>query len=218
MHPKRPARDTKNAGRQPSSTGHGLLEGNSASAWAALIDRIAEGDIGACGTFYDESSGLAFSLIVHILQDWEAAEDTLLELYDEVWARARRYDHQNRNPVSWFIELARRAALVRLGQQRQSRTPMRLPPLLPSPWTPVAASGPFHRERLQANRALAKLTQDQRAIIQLVYFGGFSAREVADHLGLPLQHVANEIQSAVQVLRDSLETEAASLDTCVLAV
>ena len=145
--------------------------------WMALLNRIAEGDVDACSTFYDETSGLAFSLMMHILQNREAAEAALLDLYLQVWTRARLRAHQRQNPMTWLIGLARTIAVARLPRHRRPANPNGL--------------GTF-----------THLTDEQRTILQMTYFGGLSAREAAEALGLPVHDVIREIRMAMETLRE----------------
>jgi RNA polymerase sigma-70 factor (ECF subfamily) len=171
--------------------------------WGALLDRIAARDVHALGALYDESSRLTFGLVVHILQDRDAAEDALVEVYTQVLelAGSRRPGHP---PVSWLIELARRTALARVGRKPPLSPPARRSPF-PSPsTTPVMPFEPFHGNHQQIRRALEQLTPRQRSIIQMTYFGGLTAREVAGELRLSTQQVMGEIQVAMGTLRNSL--------------
>jgi hypothetical protein len=77
--------------------------------WTALLDRIAEGDLDACGAFYDESSPLTFSLILRAVGDRDLAEDMLVALYVDIRDRAQRGEHRRRNALTWVIELAQNA-------------------------------------------------------------------------------------------------------------
>jgi RNA polymerase sigma-70 factor (ECF subfamily) len=178
--------------------------GNRRRRWAALLDRIAAGDINALGALYDESSSLAFGLIMHILQDAQAAEDALLDVYTQVRDRAR-VNAAERDPVSWLMALARDAAVARLRWRRHFSQPMQLPPLpSASAATSVMPFDPFHRECQEVSHALDQLTARQRAIIQMTYFGGFSGRAVADALKISTEQVMSEIRRAMSTLRNSL--------------
>ena len=90
------------------------MERNRAREWTALIDRIAADDFEACAAFYDESSGLVFRLLTHILPDREIAEDAVVDLYRSVQAAARRYEHRDQNPLCWLVLMARRTAAIHL--------------------------------------------------------------------------------------------------------
>ena len=172
-------------------------------SWASLLDRIAAGDAGALGTLYDESSSLTFGLIMHILQDRETAEDTLVDVYMQVRDRAR-VKVAEEHAVSWLIRLARSAALSRLQRRGQSRGPIPRPPLPAAPATSVTPFEPLRRERQQVAGAMDQLTPGQRSIIQMTYFGGLTASEVACELKLSTQQVMSEIRRAMLTLRTSL--------------
>ncbi len=60
-----------------------------------------------------------------------------------------------------------------------------------------------HKITLQ--RALLKLSENQRTIINLAYFEGYSQTEIAAKLGYPLGTVKTWVRSALQVLRDDLQ-------------
>lgn len=171
-----------------------------ADAWSALLDRAAAGDPRACAAFYDESSGLLFSLIMHILQDREASEAALEDVYTDVWPRARRGEHRHGNAVSWCLALARDAALARLVPEADTRPAVQLPPLP----TTSAVVDPSSHERLRVNRALAGLTPRQQALLRLTQFGGLTVDQAADRLSLPRTVVVREIHAALQALRDGL--------------
>ena len=93
---------------QPTATG-APFESGRARRWTSLLDRIAEGDLDACGAFYDESSQLTFSLIMQTVGDKDLAEDMLVDLYVDIRNRAQRGEHRHRNALTWVIELAQDA-------------------------------------------------------------------------------------------------------------
>ena len=105
--------------RFPTSAAGAPFESRRSRRWTALLDRIAEGDLDACGDFYDESSHLTFSLVMQAVQDRDTAEDLLVDLYVDIRNRAQRGEHRHRNPLSWVIERAQSAAVSRPVRRRQ---------------------------------------------------------------------------------------------------
>jgi DNA-directed RNA polymerase specialized sigma24 family protein len=63
---------------------------------------------------------------------------------------------------------------------------------------------PFHRERRQVRRALDRLTPQQRAIVEMTYFGGRTATDVAGELNLSSHQVMSEIRLAMWTLKTSM--------------
>ena len=171
--------------------------------WAALLDRIASRDAAAIAALYDETSRLLFGLIMYILQDRAAAEDTLVDVYVKVQRHAGS-PRPEQNPLAWLIGLARQTALARLAADRRSGRTAQRPPLPGATVPSVLPFEPNDSERRQVGRALTLLTPHERSIIQMTYFEGLSAREVADQLSVPTTQVTSDIQQAMWKLRTSL--------------
>jgi RNA polymerase sigma-70 factor (ECF subfamily) len=156
--------------------------------WSTWLGRIGKGDTDALGAFYDESSPLIFGLVLHILQDQRLAEDVLLEIYNNVRRQARRFSSRKQNPVEWLIDMAQEFATCRLR-------------LVTSEQQPSTAIDPFNSERTRANSALRHLTEEQRSILEMTYFGGLTIDEVADRLDVPREYVSKQILFGMRKLR-----------------
>ena len=59
--------------------------------------------------------------------------------------------------------------------------------------------------RRAVSRALGKLSPEQRQLISLAYYGGFSQSEIGEKLGLPLGTVKTRIRAGMSVLRAQLQ-------------
>ena len=201
MNARSAAHETNHVARLPHAARPGLDDRG--RRWAALLDRIAAGDVGALAALYDETSPLLFGLVMYILQDRAAAEDTLVDVYLKVpdYAGSPR---REQNPVPWLIGLARQTALARLDRGRRSGRTVQRPPLPVAPAASVVPFEPLDSERRQVRRALTQLTPRERSIIQMTYFEGLGAGAVADELSVPITQVTNDIQQAMWKLRTSL--------------
>ncbi len=62
-----------------------------------------------------------------------------------------------------------------------------------------------HQLERDIRRALDDLDSDQRAVIELAYFGGLTQTEIADVVGAPLGTVKSRVRLAMQHLRRSIE-------------
>ncbi|HXQ48007.1 MAG TPA: RNA polymerase sigma factor [Caulobacteraceae bacterium] len=129
------------------------------------------------------------------------AEDVAQETFLAAWARLWRYRGQA-SFRSWLCAIAWKKALSL--QRARGRERSRYDQLdEPAP----AASGAD--ARLDLDRALGTLPDDQRAAVALCLGGGFSHAEAADALGLPLGTIKSHVQRGraklLQVLGDSDE-------------
>ena len=132
--------------------------------WADWIKRIATGDTEALAALYDESSPIIFSLVLKILGDRECAEDALVAIYDHARRRAASFNTHWQGPLVWLITMARDNPTAR----RRTAVPAQ-----------DRQHDLFPYKRTRANLAVAKLSDEERSIIEMTYMGGLSAVEVA---------------------------------------
>jgi RNA polymerase sigma factor (sigma-70 family) len=90
--------------------------------WVAMIHSIAAGDQLALHQLYGRTRRLVFTLAVRITQNRESAEEVTLDVFHDVWRRARTYDPANGSVVGWIMNQARSRAIDRLRHDgRQKR-------------------------------------------------------------------------------------------------
>ena len=78
---------------------------------------------------------------------------------------------------------------------------------LPSGEAPVETQVAQRLERERVMRALATLPDNQREVIELAYFQGYSHSEMAERLSQPLGTVKTRVRLAMQKLRIALQED-----------
>jgi len=179
--------------------------------WGALIQRIAHGDRAALADLYDGTAALVHGLTMRILRDRSTAEEATADTFVQAWRQADRWDASRGSPLAWLLMLARSRALDRLracGPRRVECEPSdeSLGADAGSP-TPEEDAAVAERRRL-VRGALARLVPEQRRLIELAYFEGFSHTEIAASLGQPLGTVKTRIRLGMTRLRENLGVEA----------
>lgn len=173
-----------------------------------LIRLIASGDEAALGTLYDTTSRPVFGLALRILNDPSAAEEVTLEVYTQIWRQAGTYDTARGTPSAWLLTIARSRAIDRFRSVEQTRRRSDTLDIVES----ASATGPtpdVHaadaERRVLVRAALDSLPSEQRAVIDLAYFGGLSHSEISDRLGQPLGTVKTRTRLAMMRLREALK-------------
>src|SRR4029453_17794639 len=153
--------------------------------WSLWVARIAKGDLDCLSFLYDESSTVIFTLILEILHDREAAEDTLAKIYDHARSTASTFDARRQTALDWLIALARKFAIerLRLNNPPPSSTAMR---------------DMFKQRRHLASIALAVLSEEQRPILEMTYMGGLPPAEGGDLLNVSPQYVTKQIVQGIR--------------------
>jgi RNA polymerase sigma-70 factor, ECF subfamily len=178
-----------------------------------LVARVAKGEHHALSQLYDQSSTVLFSLALRILGNREEAADVLQEIYLDVWKKVVRYDVGRGTPIAWLITLTRNRALDRL-RTCGPRPPRQISPSIDDARTSQfdnRNSDPFDSQTDQAVRDLireawATLPQRQQQSVELAYYEGVPATEIAARLSQPVEEVKTSIVLGMAHLREALQS------------
>jgi RNA polymerase sigma-70 factor (ECF subfamily) len=173
-----------------------------------LLRRIADRDRSAFSDFYDQYSGLLFSIALKVLNDSKEAEDVLQEVFMQIWNKADAYDQLLGKPVSWAVTLTRNKAIDRIrASQRRSRLLEQATAEAVLPEDSPSANERLHgKENAEMVRSVvAALPSDQRRAIELAFFSGLTQDEIAKTLQEPLGTIKARIRRGMLKLREKLE-------------
>ncbi len=167
----------------------------------ALLKQIDEGEQSALMMLYDKTHRLVFGIVLKILDDKAAAEETLLDTYTQVWTQVGSYDPGLYGPLEWLTTIARDRAIAKLhlSQRDKRRTPASAAGL-DSPAT-VAPE-----QQKKARSALGSLLAAQQEILQWAYYTGLSYGEIAARMGKPTGAVKTHTRLALTKLEGLLHT------------
>jgi RNA polymerase sigma-70 factor (ECF subfamily) len=171
---------------------------------AELIERIADGDRAAFNVLYRRYARPVYGLALRRLRDRGAAEDAVQETFMSVWRSASSYRSERGAGAPWLYTVARNAIVDKF--RVQARAAVQVPAMAD------AEPGPDEQAETswiawQVHRAFGTLPDNERAVLELAYWGGLSQSEVAEFLGIPLGTVKTRTRSGLARLADLLESE-----------
>ncbi len=170
------------------------------AAETALVGRLRDRDQSAMTEFYDRYSAALYGVINRIVKDEEEAEDVLQEALVKIWHSMSSYDTTRGRLFTWVVNISRNLAIDKI-RSRQHRVGSRTQGLDDSPAAQrQAAPDTFRPEHVGLQEITRKLVPEQRQIIDLLYFGGFTQSEAAEELNLPLGTVKTRARTALKVL------------------
>ena len=173
---------------------------------AALIERVADHERDAFEELYARYARPVLGLALRRLGDRGRAEDSVQEVFAAVWRSAVELRPVAR--AGWRLALHDRAQ-----RDRRRATPAHR--RRPSPIRPSSSRPARRRTRRPRRRGTPGAStgrsrpcpSNERAVIDLAYFSGFSQSEVADFLHIPLGTVKTRTRSGLARLADALEGE-----------
>lgn len=177
-----------------------------------LLRRTGQGDRGSFEQLYDRFSGVLFSTAYRVLNNHQAAEDVLQDVFFQIWEKAALYDPARGKPLTWAVTLTRNRAIDRLrSAQRRSRQQEdiereaeTLEQFDSRDSFGIVASA---EKAKMIREALKKLSKDQREAIELAFFSGLTQAEIAETLCEALGTVKARIRRGMMKLRDLVGAE-----------
>ncbi len=176
---------------------------------ADLIKRITERDEKALGKLYDRYAKLLYGFIFTIVKKQTEAEDVLQELFVQIWDKASSFDMARGNVYTWLVTLARNRAIDRI-RSKQYRAQGQHDydfgvELIENPGGSSPLDAVVTSERADVVRnALETLPAEQREVIQIAYFGGYTQTEIAAQLNVPLGTIKTRMRQGMKKLQAQL--------------
>ena len=149
-----------------------------------LLDNIAAGDKLAMRTLYARHNVRVYRFVLRLIADESKAEDTVSEVFFEVWRQAGRF--KGRSQVStWILAIARYKAISVLRQRRDES----LTDDVAESIVDQADDAQLVLEKkdtgIRLRRCLQQMSPMHREIIDLVYYHEKSVDEAAAIVGVP---------------------------------
>lgn len=171
-----------------------------------LVHRVARGDSPAFEALYDRVAGSVYGVIRRVLRDPAQSEEVTQEVMVEVWRTATRFDPARGRATTWIHTMAHRRAIdrVRASQASHDRDERAARRDHQPEYDVVAERVEARLEQEQVRRCLEHLTELQRESVKLAYYNGYTYREVAEVLEVPLGTVKTRMRDGLIRLRDCL--------------
>ena len=177
-----------------------------------LLQRIVEQDRDALDVLYSRYVTPIYSMALHMLKQPPLAEEVTQDVFLNIWLKASSFNSEKGQPRSWIMSVAHHRVIDVIRSRRRTATMTdpegydtlgRLPSGTPSVESQVQQN--LDRELIMG--ALATLPENQRQVILLAYFEGYSQSEMAEFLSEPLGTVKTRVRLAMQKLRTALQKD-----------
>jgi RNA polymerase sigma factor (sigma-70 family) len=156
---------------------------------------------------YDNYSAAINGVIYRLVDNVELAEDVLQETFVKIWNNLSNYDPIKGRLFTWMINIAKNLAIDTLrskGFKKQQK--------IVQDENAVAnvKDDNFGAERFDAmgiRKQLANLKPEQRTIIDMAYFNGYTQDEISKEMRLPLGTVKTRMRTAIIELRKIVQNK-----------
>jgi RNA polymerase sigma factor (sigma-70 family) len=169
-----------------------------------LHQRLVMGDRGAFEELYARYGPAAFGLALRVTGQEQLAQDVVHDSFLALWRAPEAYDPARGTFRSFFLSLAHHRAVDTV--RREERLRRRSLKVNPGPAVGedvaegVVQEAWLESRRAQVLTALEQLPAEQRTVLDMAYFGGYTQARIAEELGIPLGTVKTRTLAAMRKL------------------
>lgn len=168
-----------------------------------LVRRAQAGDEDAFTRLAALTADRAYAVACRIMRDPIRAEDAAQQALLSAWQRLRTLRDPSRFEA-WFHRILVNACRDELRRGRSWEAKLaRVEPALA--WE--ADSSVSVSERDQLERAFARLTAEQRAVVVLRHYLGWTTEQIADALAIPTGTVSSRLHYGLGALRSAIAAD-----------
>ncbi len=193
---------------EPASASSALIPSVDAEL-AQLLKACSLGEEAAFATLYDATVTRLFGLVLRTVRDRAQAEEVTQDAYLDIWRNSSRFDPDRGSAMSWLMTIGHRKAVdrVRSAEATRRRDSAYEARQQGPAFDQTVEDAHRNLDAHRVHRALDTLNETQRRSLELAYFGGYTHREVAAMLDIPLGTAKTRIRDALIRLRDTLGLE-----------
>jgi RNA polymerase sigma-70 factor (ECF subfamily) len=173
-----------------------------------LMALVAGGDGEAFEIVLERHADAAFSLAYRMCGKRTVAEDIVQEAFLALWRSGARYDRARGSVRTWTLAMVHNRAIDALRRSsvhdRRRASAEGIEESLEAPER-TEAQAMDNAASDQVRAALIQLPADQRRVVELAYFGGFTHAEIASMLDTPIGTVKGRMRLGLEKLRGHVE-------------
>jgi RNA polymerase sigma-70 factor (ECF subfamily) len=166
-----------------------------------LVSQLKQKDEQAFSHLYDSYAGALYGLVRQIVPDKELSNDVLQEVFVNIWRKIDSYDSSKGRLFTWMLNIARNASIDKIRSRNYQEN------LLKAPIDENDIAHPVVRQGIDdygLKKLIFKLKDEQRMLIDLSYYQGFTHDQIARALNIPLGTVKTRLRTALMQLRTML--------------
>lgn len=172
-----------------------------------LIALLYGQDKDAFSYLYDNYSAALFGVILRIVIKEESAEDVLQETFVKIWSNFQSYDKTKGKLFTWMVNIARNLAIDKTRSKNFQKEQKNFSTDKNVDYIDSQKSTEFKPDNIGVRELLNKLPGDQKQLIDMAYFQGYTQQELAENLQMPLGTVKTKMRTAIMTLRKLIGQE-----------
>jgi RNA polymerase sigma factor (sigma-70 family) len=169
-----------------------------------LIEGLRARDRKTTEYLYEKYSKALFAVITRIVSDQYIAEEVFHDAFIKITKKIDSYEESKGRLYTWMANICRNSAIDKLRSKEISQSG-KTNGIDDFVYGLESQSGTMEQvEAIGVRELISNLNEDQRFIIDYIYFKGYTHSEVSEDFNIPLGTVKSRVRAAIQVLKKNL--------------
>ena len=151
--------------------------------------------------FYERYSAALYGLIVQWVKDTGLAENLLQDVFVKAWRSKQLYDASKGKLFTWLYNIARHLCIDHLRSKACKKSKASLLSADISIVLPYRGTANPSPDGIGLRKLVSSLRKEEQEVIELMYFKGFTQREIAILMDTPIGTVKTRMSRAIRNLR-----------------
>ncbi|GAA0880743.1 sigma-70 family RNA polymerase sigma factor [Algoriphagus jejuensis] len=154
---------------------------------------------------YEKYSRALFAVIARIISDSDIAEEVFHDSFLKITKKIDSYDESKGRLYTWMANICRNASIDKLRSKEISQS-TKTNTIDDFVYGLESNSGTMEQvEAIGVKELMNQLNEDQRFIIEYIYFKGYTHSEVSEEFEIPLGTVKSRVRASLQVLKKNID-------------
>jgi RNA polymerase sigma factor (sigma-70 family) len=171
---------------------------------SVLVKRLKNRDVTALDYLYDHYSGALFGIIQRTLNNKQAAEETLHDVFIKIWNQIEKFDETKGTLFTWMYRIARNQAI---DKRRSKEFKVELKSNDIDSYVNQFEASESGVDYLGLSEVIAALGSVCKRLIQLNFFMGYTHAEISENENMPLGSVKTKMRNCLKQLRTQLSQD-----------
>lgn len=169
-------------------------------AESQIVEMLHQNDKRVIAIIYDQYAPALYGVVMRIVQSEEVAQDVMQDAFVKIWKNGTTYNSSRGTLFTWLLNITRNTAIDKLrsaGYRKRSKNQT----IDDFVYNQVSSQG-TNPDEIGVKELLNNLDEKYQEVIDLIYFRGFTQKEVSEELNIPLGTVKTRLRIALRELRE----------------
>ncbi len=169
-----------------------------------MVVQLKAKDPEALSYLYDHYGGAIYGIIARIIEDEAVADEVLQDAFLKFWNKIDQYDPTRGRLFTWMANLSRNLAIDKLRSKEMKNAGKTDP--IESFVTSIDRSTDSmpNIDGIGLKELMNSLREEERFILEMTYFKGYTHSEIAEAYELPIGTVKTRLRMGIKNLRAQL--------------